>query len=218
MGDTKERILIKALHLFASDGYEAVSVSAIAGQLGITKGALYRHYKSKRDIFDRIVEKMYQLDAARSRQYQVPEDTYAAAPAAYRAVSIQSIRAFTLAQFSFWTQDAFASDFRRMLALEQYRNAEMAALYSQCIVSGPAAYMKDVFREMILDGTLREADPELLAGAYYAPVFWLIQVADHCADHRKLQERLSRHIEAFFAEYARIDCHTETEPSVSEKE
>ena len=38
MTDTKEQILITALHLFARDGYEAVSVSAIAGELGITKG------------------------------------------------------------------------------------------------------------------------------------------------------------------------------------
>jgi len=37
-----------ALHLFARDGYEAVSVSQIAGELDMTKGALYRHYKSKR--------------------------------------------------------------------------------------------------------------------------------------------------------------------------
>lgn len=44
---TKEDILIVALHLFARDGYEAVSVSQIAGELGMTKGALYRHYKSK---------------------------------------------------------------------------------------------------------------------------------------------------------------------------
>ena len=60
MTDTKERILMSALHLFARDGYEAVSVSTIAGELGMTKGALYKHYKNKRDIFDSIVERMYQ--------------------------------------------------------------------------------------------------------------------------------------------------------------
>ena len=41
---TKEKILITALRLFAQDGYEAVSVSRIAGELGMTKGALYKHY------------------------------------------------------------------------------------------------------------------------------------------------------------------------------
>ena len=59
MGNRKEEILIVALHLFARDGYEAVSVSQIAGELDMTKGALYRHYKSKRDIFDCIVQCMY---------------------------------------------------------------------------------------------------------------------------------------------------------------
>lgn len=48
MSDTKEKILFTALRLFAQDGYEAVSISAIAGDLGITKGALYKHYKNKR--------------------------------------------------------------------------------------------------------------------------------------------------------------------------
>lgn len=46
MSDTKERILMTALGLFARDGYEAVSVSRIAGELGMTKGALYKHYKN----------------------------------------------------------------------------------------------------------------------------------------------------------------------------
>ena len=51
MGNRKEEILIAALNLFARDGYEAASVSQIAGELGMTKGALYRHYKSKKRYF-----------------------------------------------------------------------------------------------------------------------------------------------------------------------
>ena len=35
MENTKERILLTALELFARDGYEAVSVSTIAGALGM---------------------------------------------------------------------------------------------------------------------------------------------------------------------------------------
>ena len=68
MGNRKEEILIVALHLFARDGYEAVSVSQIAGELDMTKGALYRHYKSKRDIFDSIVKRMEQQDSEQARE------------------------------------------------------------------------------------------------------------------------------------------------------
>ena len=52
MVGTKEDIITAALHLFAKNGYEAVSVSQITGALGMTKGALYRHYQNKRDIFN----------------------------------------------------------------------------------------------------------------------------------------------------------------------
>ena len=73
MTDTKERILQTALRLFAEDGYEAVSVSTIAGELGMTKGALYKHYKNKQDIFDSIVARMEQRDAEQAGDYEVPE-------------------------------------------------------------------------------------------------------------------------------------------------
>lgn len=58
MADTRENILMTALRLFAQDGYEAISVSKIAGEVGMTKGALYKHYKNKRDIFDSIFERV----------------------------------------------------------------------------------------------------------------------------------------------------------------
>ena len=63
MGEAKENILQTALRLFARDGYEAVSVSQLAGELGLTKGALYRHFKSKQDIFDQILLRMEAQDA-----------------------------------------------------------------------------------------------------------------------------------------------------------
>lgn len=73
MGSTKEEIMTVALHLFAKNGYEAVSVSQIAGVLGMTKGALYRHYENKRDIFLHIVKRMEQQDSEQARQNEVPE-------------------------------------------------------------------------------------------------------------------------------------------------
>ena len=76
MVDTKEKILFTALRLFARDGYEAASVSDIAGELGMTKGALYKHYKNKHDIFASIVERMYLIDIERAKKYKVPEETF----------------------------------------------------------------------------------------------------------------------------------------------
>ena len=43
-GETRERILHAALALFAQRGYAGTSMSDIAGALGLSKAALYRHF------------------------------------------------------------------------------------------------------------------------------------------------------------------------------
>ena len=198
---TKERILLTSLCLFAKHGYEAVSVSMISGELGMTKGALYKHFKNKQDIFDCIVARMFELDAQRSKCYEVPEHEYEENLEEYKEASMEGIRKFTLAQLRFWTEDDFASNFRRMLSLEQYRDPKMKKLYSDCITAGPVAYMKDVFSEMMKEGKIRKQNPELLALDFYAPLFLLIQMADSGTDVEHAEKLLEEHIGRFMKNY-----------------
>ncbi len=197
MNNTKEKILIAALHLFARDGYEAVSVSDIAKQLDITKGALYKHYQNKQDIFDSIVKRMYEIDEQRSLQYHVPELKYEDDPSIYKEVSLDHLKNFTLAQFLFWLDDEFASAFRKMLVLEQYRNKEMAELYHQCIVSGPVDYLKDIFQEMMHHRILKKNDPQQLAIEFYAPFYLLINMNDLSGDKEKYLKLLQNYMDLF---------------------
>lgn len=196
MADTKENILRTALRLFARDGYEAVSVSAIAGELGMTKGALYRHYRNKRDIFDSIVERIYRLDRENAKKHEVPEETFDRVPQAYRETSVDRIRTFIEAQFRLWTEDGFARDFRRLLILEQYRNPEMAKLYQTCLASGPVDYMEDLFREMAKLGVWEKSDPRQLALEFYAPFYLLLSIAD-APGGEKAADLLAAHVERF---------------------
>src|ERR1700722_19266811 len=48
--DTRSRVQEVALELFAEQGYEKTSLREIAERLGVTKAALYYHFKSKEDI------------------------------------------------------------------------------------------------------------------------------------------------------------------------
>ena len=73
VGNTKERILEVALESFAQSGYLGTSMNDIAKQLGITKAALYKHYTSKQEILDRIVERMNEMDLERAKEYEMPE-------------------------------------------------------------------------------------------------------------------------------------------------
>ena len=197
MADTKEKILLTALQLFARDGYEAVSVRNIAEELGITKGALYRHYKNKRDIFDSIVDRMIQIDAQRAKEFQMLTETYDKMSDSYANTSLEDIEKFTIEQLKFWTEDSFALLFRRMLTLEQYRNAEMAELYSQCIVEGPVSYMEDLFRELTKKGVLKEENPRQLAVEYYAPLFLLINMFDNNGENEEYAQILRNHTKRF---------------------
>lgn len=176
MSDTKERILLTALRLFAKDGYEAVSVSDIAGALGMTKGALYKHFANKRDIFESIVARMERRDAEQASAHGVPEGTAEKMEDAYRDADADRIVAFSKAMFRYWTQDDFASQFRKMLTLEQFRSAEMGALYQQYLASGPLDYMEDLFAGMGMPRPRREA------AGFYAPMFLLYSVYDGAED------------------------------------
>ena len=176
MGDTKERILQVALELFAQKGYEAVSVSDIAGTLGLTKGALYRHFDSKRAIFDGILARMEQQDAQETRDHDLPEGPAETDGPAYEQATAADIVAFSKAMFRYWTEDPFAAPFRRMLTVEQYRSPEMGRLYEQYLAAGPMGYVADLFRG------LGVPDPERRAAEFYGPMFLLYSVYDGAED------------------------------------
>lgn len=53
---TKEIIIEKAREEFLEKGFQEASLRKIANQVGITATALYRHYSSKEDIFEAVVE------------------------------------------------------------------------------------------------------------------------------------------------------------------
>ncbi|MEN3613971.1 TetR/AcrR family transcriptional regulator [Plantactinospora sp. ZYX-F-223] len=62
-GDTRSRIQAVALELFTEQGYEKTSLREIAERLGVTKAALYYHFKSKDDIVDSFVsDRVERLD------------------------------------------------------------------------------------------------------------------------------------------------------------
>ena len=195
MKNTKEKILETALELFAAKGYEAVSVSDIAGKLGMTKGALYKHYTNKQDILDSIILRMEEMDYERAKAFYMPQDMVTTLPLTVEQKdrSLKRLIEYSKAQLSYWTEDPFASAFRRMLTIEQYRIPEMRELYQQYLAGGPLEYVAYIFTEC------GSTDPELAALRFYAPMFTLYSVFDKAEDEesRKAAKELA---ERFFKE------------------
>lgn len=192
-GNTKERILETALELFAQSGYLGTSMSDIAGELRITKGALYKHYTSKQEILSSIVKRMNKMDYERAEEYEMPETEPDGFAEAYLHTPIEKIRAYAMAQFDHWTKDHFSSNFRKMLTLEQYRDPKLAKLYHDYLATGPTEYMAAIFRKL----TDSDDAAMQLALDFYGPMFLLYSVYDGATDKESIAPRLRAHIDRF---------------------
>lgn len=61
MRDRAERA---AIELFGARGIDGVSIADIAGEAGISQGALYRHYRSKDDLAAHVFSEAYRRTSA----------------------------------------------------------------------------------------------------------------------------------------------------------
>lgn len=181
---TKEEILMVSVRLFAERGFDAVSTSMIAGELGITKGALYRHFKNKQEIFDSLIDRMFELDSERAVEDNVSDNM----------TNLEDFCEFVNNQFVFWTENEFVKSFRRMITLEQFKSPEMNKIYQDMIALGPVNYSATILEGMMKEGMLvkeaEEIGAERLAVLLYAPLQLMIQLSDGGESQSKLKEEL----------------------------
>lgn len=201
-GETKNRILAEALALFAKNGYLGTSMSDLANRLHLTKGALYRHFSGKQEILDQILCRMQETDAERAEAYGMPLAEPEDAANVYLHTPVETIRAYSIAQFRHWTEEPFAADFRRMLTLEQYRDPKMMALYQAYLATGPLTYMAAVFR----CAPDFAGDAMQLAMTFYGPMFLLYSAYDAAEGDAEAKKevfaRLEAHIERFIRQFS----------------
>ena len=53
---TRERVVAEALAVISTDGAQALSMRALGRRLGVVPGALYRHVRSKEQLYDLILD------------------------------------------------------------------------------------------------------------------------------------------------------------------
>lgn len=195
--NTKEKILEEALKLFARSGYMGTSMNDIASQLGVTKAALYKHYSSKQEILDSIVERMNQMDLQRSKEYKMPEGEMEEVIEGYKNIALEKIKQYTKVQFLHWTEEEFSSCFRKMLTLEQYRDPEMSRLYQHYLSEGPLQYMETIFSGIVNNSE----EAKQLAINFYGPIFLLYSIYDGSENKQDVMKQLEAHVEGFSKHY-----------------
>ena len=201
--DTKQRILLEALRLFSKRGYDAISVEQISSAVGIKAPSLYKHYKSKKDIFDAIFE-----DTAKRYEEFIQTISIPVTDSKQDVVVFENITAEDLVQkvkslIEYSLHDEYISKFRKMMTIEQFRSPELSKLYSDRYVNQIQNYHTDLFTKMIEAGVLKKEDPCILAMVYDAPILVMLSECDrHPEKEEECIKKLEDHVRLFYRTYS----------------
>ena len=173
---TKERIADEALTLFAAKGFRGTTVKDIADAVGIKDASLYKHFKSKKEILNTIVEEAYVHMGNMSDSLGIPSGDGSLEDAAefFRGINRETLIALGKEVFKFYLTDDYMSRFWKLANLEQYNNRDFYELYRRLFTEEGIEYQKNLFAEMIRMGAFREGDPEVMAYNFYSPIFLLL--------------------------------------------
>jgi len=197
--DTRQRILEKALELFAARGYDAVSVAEIAEAVGIRAPSLYNHFPSKQAIFDAIVESTAEQYEADTGRIDIHVQDVSQDIPVFTEITEDALFEKVRQIFEYSLHCPAISRFRRMMTIEQFRSPELAKLYTWRFADRLLGYHADIFRALIAAGEIRAEDPYTLAMMYVSPVLTLIGVCDREPEKEsECLEMLSRHVRLFF--------------------
>ncbi|HEX8075157.1 MAG TPA: helix-turn-helix domain-containing protein [Thermoleophilaceae bacterium] len=186
---TTAELLAAARELFAADGYAATSLDAIAAAAGVTKGALYHHFDSKRDVFRAVYEgEQRRLAQIESDAYRVEDDPWEGFYA--------GCRAFLEASLDPRVQQITLLDAPGALGLDTMMEIEADAL----------AMTKDGLRHAMEADCIptRPVDPlaHLLFGALCEAAMKIARSRDQEAELRGMLAELRRMLDALAAEPA----------------
>ena len=183
--DTKEKILAAALDMFSQYGFAGTNIRELAGSLGMGKSSMYRHFESKEDIWNALLDEMiaYYGEHFGSAEHLPPAPD-----------SLEGLVDMTMRMVNFTVHDERIIMTRKVLTLEQFRDARARELATKHFLTGLTDMFARIFTGMMDKGLLRKDDPEMLAFAYTAPISTLIHLCDR--EPEKTEEAIKQ-IETF---------------------
>ena len=203
---TKELILKEALKLFSENGYAGTSMSDIAKPLGITKAALYKHFKSKQQIFDEILSESEErfkdifeelsLHPSSNKNEEMNKNDVDV----FSTITPEGLCESVLSFVRFSMNDTYSKQVRRMLTLSQFQSKELAEMYTKRYVETMLSYDEKLFENLMDRGIIRKGNSKTLARMFYAPVIMYMGLWDREPDRAKECEKaIRKHVEEFAA-------------------
>ena len=204
--DTKRKILDAALTLFSENGYTNVFVAQIAEAVGIKAPSLYKHYKSKKDIFNAILDEMRAGYDRQAASLAIDGSNAGADAMVFAAASEDGLVQMGMSLFAFFLHDEYTRKFRKMLTVEQFRNPELAQLLSRQYIDDSLKYQCAMFDMLCKNGMMNGEDPYVMALQFHAPIYTLLTICDREPEREpEMLALLERHIRQFRKIYSKGD-------------
>lgn len=190
--NTKEKILNAALELFSEKGYSDTNLQNIADAVGIVKSALYRHYRSKDEIWQAIFDRMcvYYDDhfGSAEKLTDLPDST-------------DALFEMTMGMVNFTVHDQKIVKMRKIIMREQFRVEKVSKFATRYFIEDTKAIFEKVFAEMMDAGLIKKTDVGFLAFSYTAPITALIHLCDR--EPEQIPETIEK-IEAFVKAFIQV--------------
>lgn len=190
--NTKERILALALEKFSQNGYAGTNVRELTASLGLVKSSMYRHFESKEEIWNSLLDEMIAYYDERfgspERLPPVPD-------------SLDALLAMTMHMVDFTIHDEKIVMVRKLLTIEQFRDDRARDLATKHFLTGLKEMFTHIFAGMMDKGLLLRDDPAMLAFAYTAPISALIHLCDR--EPEKTDAAMAQ-IEAFSRHFIKV--------------
>jgi AcrR family transcriptional regulator len=178
---TIHNLLMVATQVFSQEGYAAASTEKIVRQAGVTRGALYHHFKNKKDLF-LAVFKEAQREIGRRIESQAEAETDL-----WKQLVI-GCRAFLEACSDPVLQQIVVIDAPSVLNWSVYREVD-----AQLPGSG-LSLLKECLTELIQSNIIRplpvDALAHLLSGAMDEAAVWIAQSPDPKETSKEAQNTL----------------------------
>lgn len=191
VNDTKEKILAAALDMFSQYGYAGTNIRELMASLNLGKSSMYRHYSSKEEIWNALLDELIAYYAERfgSPEHMPPVPD-----------SLEEFVAMAMQLANVTVHDEKIVKTRKLLTIEQFRDSRARDLATKHFLTGLKKMFTVIFAGMMEKGLLRRDDPAMLAFAYTAPVSVLIHLCDR--EPWKTDEAMAQ-VEAFSRHFIR---------------
>ena len=195
---TKEKFVIEALRLFSEKGYEAVSVAEIASAVGCSAPALYKHYKSKKQLLEAIIEASNKGFEAQMEAMHFDFDAEAKDREKFINMTEEDEIKRLQDMVSYAIHNWFLQAFRKLCTVEQFHMKELSEAYDLRYVDFPINQYEKIFELWIESGKMKEGNPRAMAELYVGYPMLVIGICDRDPDkEEECMKRIEEHIREF---------------------